>query len=66
MKALMFPLAIALAPVTAATAGEPPARLPVSTFFANAKFSSPRLSDDGKTIAVIVSRGDTQIILSGP
>jgi dipeptidyl aminopeptidase/acylaminoacyl peptidase len=49
-----------------APAEEPPAPLSVSQLFANPTFSSPAISDDGQTLAVIHSQGDTQIILTRP
>ena len=36
---------------------EPPPKIPVQVFFGNPAVSNPRLSDDGKIFAFIMSRG---------
>ncbi len=54
-------LTLALCSPAPALAAEPPA-LSVQALFANPTFSSPTISDDGQTLAVIHSRGDVQII----
>lgn len=43
---------------------EPAPKIPVRAFFANPQFSGPRLSDDGKSFAFIVSKGDRQVVYS--
>lgn len=45
-------------------AGELPPQIPVRTLFSNPQFSAPEISDDGKTLAFVVSQGDLQIIYS--
>ncbi len=45
---------------------QPPAALSVQSLFSNPTFSSPTLSDDGQTLAVIHSRGDVQVIATRP
>jgi dipeptidyl aminopeptidase/acylaminoacyl peptidase len=48
----------------ASSTAEPPPRYPVRDFFANPAVASPRLSDDGQTIAAIRNRGDVQVVFS--
>ncbi len=43
---------------------EPPARIPVKSFFANPAMSRPALSTDGTTFAFIYSNGDKQTVFS--
>lgn len=59
---ICFVLAASLAaePVDA----EPPPRIPVQVFFGNPVVSEPRLSDDGKTLAFIMSQGDVQLVVT--
>jgi dipeptidyl aminopeptidase/acylaminoacyl peptidase len=54
-------MSVALSAFGTAVAGPPP-KLPVEVFFGNPAVSQPRLSDDGKTLALIMSRGDLQVI----
>ena len=57
-------LAVCLALLAAVGAGaaDPPPRISVISLFGNPIFSQPRLSPDGKSLALIVSRGDVQIV----
>lgn len=41
-------------------------RIPTEAFFSNPTFSSPRLSPDGKHIAVLYSKGDHQFVVARP
>ena len=41
---------------------EPPPKIPVQLFFGNPAVSNPRLSDDGKIFAFIMSQGDVQLV----
>lgn len=50
----------------AARAERPAAPLTVKQLFSNPRFASPTLSDDGQTVAVVMSQGDLQLILTRP
>src|SRR3990172_2001719 len=39
-------------------------RLAVKAFLANPEFSDPRLSPDGKQIALLMSRGDEEVVVA--
>lgn len=58
-----FWLTVCLA-VSFRASSEPAPKIPARAFFANPAFSSPRLSDDGKSFAFIVSKGDLQLVYS--
>jgi len=62
-RAIILPAlaaSLSVGPVLAA----PPPRLPVEAFFGNPAVSQPTLSADGKTFAMIMSKGDLQIIVT--
>jgi len=64
MAATQLGVALALLAAFAfGAAAEPVGPLPASAFFANPTFSSPRLSPDGKRLAVLHARGDLQVVL---
>lgn len=58
--ALPVALWLSLAVAVPARAQEP--RLPVSEFFANPDFDTPVISPDGKTLAVLLSDGNLQVV----
>jgi hypothetical protein len=57
---LLFSLPFLLFP--AGVGAEPASRIPVEVLFGNPKLSQPKLSPDGKQIAFVSSKGDTQTV----